>query len=295
MKAANAGGSRDPKAYVLGNRELWEQWTPLKAASAQYDLAGFRSGGSRMRALERAEVGAVHGRSLLHLQCHVGVDTLSWARLGARVTGVDFSSEGVATARSLAADIDPTAVFVEADVLDLPAHLDGTYDIVYTSHGVLGWLPDLNRWAEVVAHFTAPGGFVYVFESHPAAWMLDNHVQEPRLKLRYSYFGEEKPLAFEYRSPTAVPDQQISGAEHVWGHSLGDVISALAGAGLRIEFLHEWPFVGWRLLPFMEQGADGWWRLPEGLPAMPLSFSLRASRPPDKPAEERTGPQSDGE
>ncbi|GAA0463737.1 class I SAM-dependent methyltransferase [Streptomyces olivaceiscleroticus] len=280
MTAANAGGPRDPQAYVLGNRELWECWTPLKAASAQYDLDGFRSGGSRMRALERAEVGPVRGRSLLHLQCHVGVDTLSWARLGARVTGVDFSSEGVATARSLAADIDPTAVFVEADVLDLPAHLDGTYDIVYTSHGVLGWLPDLTRWAEVVAHFTAPGGFVYVFESHPAAWMLDNRDQEPRLRLRYSYFGEAEPLSFEYRSPIAVPDQQVPGVEYAWGHSLGDVVSALAAAGMRIEFLHEWPFVAWRLLPFMEEDADGWWRLPEGLPAMPLSFSLRASKPP---------------
>ncbi|GHE02823.1 class I SAM-dependent methyltransferase [Streptomyces alanosinicus] len=280
MKPATAaGGPRDPQAYLRNNRELWERWTPLKAASAQYDLEGFRSGGSRMRALERTEVGEVRGRSLLHLQCHVGVDTLSWARLGARVTGVDFSAEGVAAARSLAADIDPSAIFVEADVLTLPDHLDGVFDIVYTSHGVLGWLPDLCRWAEVVAHFTAPGGFVYVFEGHPAGWMLDNQVQAPELRPRYSYFGEPEPLAYEYRSPIAVPDQQVPGVEYVWGHSLGDVVSALAAAGMRMDFLHEWPFAAWRLLPFMTQDADGWWRLPDGLPDMPLSFSLRASKP----------------
>ncbi|MCT9011637.1 class I SAM-dependent methyltransferase [Streptomyces rhizosphaerihabitans] len=281
MSAADlSGGPRDPEAYLRNNRELWQQWTPLKAASAQYDLTGFRAGGSRIRALERAEVGEVRGRSLLHLQCHVGVDTLSWARLGARVTGVDFAAEGVTTARSLAADIDPSAVFVEADVLALPTHLDGHFDIVYTSHGVLGWLPDLRRWAEVVAHFIAPGGFVYVFESHPAAWMLDNHLDKPELRLRYSYFGEPEPLAFEYRSPTAVPGREMPGVEYAWGHSLGEIVSALASAGLTIEFLHEWPFVAWRMLPCMVEHDDNWWRLPDGLPSMPLSFSLRAFKPP---------------
>ncbi|MEU5896438.1 MULTISPECIES: class I SAM-dependent methyltransferase [unclassified Streptomyces] len=273
-------GARDAEAYLRNNRELWRLWTPLKAASTQYDLAGFRVGGSRMRALERAEVGEVRGRSLLHLQCHVGIDTLSWARLGARVTGVDFAAEGVATARSLAADIDPSAVFVEADVLALPDHLDGHFDIVYTSHGVLGWLPDLRRWAEVVAHFIAPGGFVYVFESHPAAWMLDNRLDTAELRLRYSYFGEPEPLSFEYRSPTAVPDREVPGVEYAWGHSLGEIVSALASAGLTIEFLHEWPFVAWRMLPCMVEHDDYWWRLPDGLPSVPLSFSLRASKPP---------------
>lgn len=273
------GGPRDPKAYLANNRELWEQWTPLKAASVQYDLEGFRAGGCRIPELERAEVGEVRGRSLLHLQCHIGVHTLSWARLGARVTGVDFSAQGVAIARALAADIDPSAVFVEADVLELPSVLDGTYDIVYTSHGVLGWLPDLRRWAQVVAHFTTPGGFAYVFESHPAAWMLDNQATGPPLRLRYSYFGEPEPLAFQYRSPLAVPDAQVPGVEYAWGHSLGDIVSALAQAGLRVEFLHEWPFVAWRMLPFMEQDADGWWRLPDGLPSMPLAFSLRVAKP----------------
>ncbi|MGY5128195.1 class I SAM-dependent methyltransferase [Streptomyces nigrescens] len=274
-------GSRDPQTYIRENHEMWQRWTPLKAASAQYDLAGFRAGGSRMRALECAEVGEVRGRSLLHLQCHVGLDTLSWARLGAQVTGVDFCAEGVATARSLAADVAPSAVFVEADALGLPSRLDGTFDIVYTSHGVLGWLPDLYRWAEVAAHFTAPGGFVYVFESHPAAWMLDNKVDRPELRLRYSYFGEAEPLAFEYRSPIAVPEAELPGWEYAWGHSLGEVVSALAAAGLRVEFLHEWPFVGWRMVPFMTQDQDGWWRLPEGLPSLPLSFSLRAGKPSD--------------
>lgn len=277
MTAASA--SRDPGRYIADNHRLWQQWTPLKAASDDYDLDGFRKGGNRMRPLERDEVGSVDGRSLLHLQCHVGLDTLSWARLGARVTGVDFSSRAVEIATGLAADVAPDARFVEADVLTLPDVLTGSYDIVYTSNGVLGWLPDLRTWARVVAHFLAPGGFLYLFEFHPSAWMLDTSVQDPELRLRYSYFGEPAPLSFEYRSPTSVPEARIPDVEYVWGHTMGDLITALADAGLRVDFLHERPFVGWRLLPFMERDPDGWWRLPGTLPAMPLSFSLRASKP----------------
>ncbi|MFJ9061787.1 class I SAM-dependent methyltransferase [Streptomyces sp. NBC_00111] len=277
MTAANA--SRDPGRYIADNHRLWQQWVPLKAASDDYDLDGFRRGGNRMRPLERDEVGPVDGRSLLHLQSHVGLDTLSWARLGARVTGVDFSSHAVEIATGLAADVAPDARFVEADVLTLPDVLTGSYDIVYTSNGVLGWLPDLRTWARVVAHFLVPGGFLYLFEFHPSAWMLDTDTEDPELRLRYSYFGEPAPLSFEYRSPTSVPEARIPDVEYVWGHTMGDLITALADAGLRVDFLHEWPFVGWRLLPFMERDRDGWWRLPGTLPAMPLSFSLRASKP----------------
>lgn len=277
MSAASA--PRDPERYLTDNHRLWQQWTPLKAASAHYDLDGFRAGGNRMRQLEQDEVGPVEGRTLLHLQSHVGLDTLSWARLGACVTGVDFSSSAVEIATSLAADVAPDARFVESDVLRLPEVLTGTWDIVYTSNGVLGWLPDLRGWARVVAHFLAPGGFLYLFEGHPAAWMLDNTLLEPELRLRYSYFGEPEPLSFEYHSPTSVPEARIPDVEYVWGHTLGDLVTALAEAGLRVEFLHEWPFVGWRMLPFMEEGRDGWWRLPDTLPALPLSFSLRAAKP----------------
>ncbi|MEU1677133.1 class I SAM-dependent methyltransferase [Streptomyces roseifaciens] len=273
----------DPEAYMAENRRQWEAWTPLKAASAFYGLDDFRRGGMRIRRLEVEEVGDVSGLSLLHLQSHVGLDTLSWARLGARVTGVDFSAEGTATARSLARDVAPSARFLCANVYDLPRHLDETFDLVYTSHGVLGWLPDLRRWAAVVARFTAPGGRFYLFESHPTAWLFDNRTDSRELAVRYPYFGSGEPLRWRYRSPLAVPEAEADGWEFSWGHALGDIVNALLEAGLVIEFLHEWPFVAWPMFPFLEERDDGWWHLPAGVPAVPLSFSLLARKPAPRP------------
>jgi SAM-dependent methyltransferase len=269
----------DADAYIEANRRQWNVWAPIKAGSAFYDLDGFRRGGVRIPKLEREEIGDVAGKSFLHLQSHVGIDTLSWARLGAKVTGVDFSSEGVAIARTLAAELKLAATFIEANVYDLPHVLDEAFDIVYTSRGVLGWLPDLKRWAEVVVHFVAPGGVFYLFEVHPVAWIFDNTVSQSVLRPRYPYFEQMEPLRFEYKSSCAVPDAQITSVEYVWGHGLGEIVNSLIDAGLCIEFLHEWPFVFWPMLPFMKHGDDGWWRLPTDLPSIPLSFSLRAVKP----------------
>lgn len=270
------GRSVDGTAYMEENRRQWEVWAPLKAGSAHYDLAGFRRGGVRLPDLEIDEVGDVTGKSLLHLQSHVGLDTLSWARLGAVPTGADFSSEATAIARNLAIETGLDATFVESNLYQLPDVLGGTFDMVYTSRGVLGWLPDLARWAEVVAHFLAPGGMFYIFETHPTACIFDTALTTPVLQPRYSYFEHEEPLHFEYHSPFAVPDASETSIEYDWGHSLGEIVTSLVDAGLRIQFLHEWPFSSWRLLPFMEVSDDGWWRLPAGMPSIPLSFSLRA-------------------
>ncbi|MFF7727009.1 class I SAM-dependent methyltransferase [Streptomyces sp. NPDC008001] len=274
-----AGRAEDPGTYMAENLRQWETWTPLKAASAHYALDGFRRGGVRLRQLEIDEVGDVAGRSLLHLQSHVGVHTLSWARLGARVTGADFSAEGTATARSLARDVAPDARFVCANVYDLPDRLDETFDLVYTSHGVLGWLPDLEKWAQVVARFTAPGGRFYLFEAHPTAWLFDQRTDSRELRVRYGYFSSGEPLRWRYRSPLSVPGTETDGWEFSWGHGMGTLVNALLGAGLTIEFLHEWPFVGWPMFPFLEEREDGWWHLPDGVPSVPLSLSLMARKP----------------
>jgi 2-polyprenyl-3-methyl-5-hydroxy-6-metoxy-1,4-benzoquinol methylase len=135
------------------NRRLWDAWTPINAASAFYDVASFRDGRRpiRLSDYERGEIGPVEGRTLLHLQCHFGLDTLSWARLGAIVTGADFSEAGIATARALAAELEIPARFVVSNLYDLPDALEGEFDIVYTSRGVLGWLPDIEGWARVAA------------------------------------------------------------------------------------------------------------------------------------------------
>jgi len=227
-------------------------------------------------------VGDVAGRSLLHLQCHFGIDTLSWARLGARVTGADFSPAAIDLARSLAVELGfADARFVESNLYDLPDALEGPFDVVYTSRGVLGWLPDIRAWARVVAHFLAPGGTFFISEIHPVAQVFENEGVTPgELRLTYPYWEHSRPLTFEvkgsYADPTADVGVQV---EHGWDHGLGEIVTALIDAGLRIESLVEHPFLEWKA-DFLVENADGTWRLPVGTPGeLPLMFSLRATRP----------------
>jgi SAM-dependent methyltransferase len=268
---------------LRANRDLWDAWTRINAASAFYDVASFRSGkrGIRIADYEREEIGPVEGRSLLHLQCHFGLDTLSWARLGAVVTGADFSEVAIATARDLAAELGIPATFVTANLYDLPDALDGQFDIVYTSNGVLGWLPDIAAWARVVAHFVRPGGLFYITEIHPVAQAFENEGVAPgELRLAYPYWSHAEPLTFEVHGSYADPSAATEGlVEHGWDHSLGEILCALIDAGLRIDFLHEFDFVNWPE-GFLAEGEDGRYRLPEGTKGeLPLFFSLRATKP----------------
>jgi SAM-dependent methyltransferase len=272
--------SADP---IRDNEALWAAWTRINAESEFYDLAGFRRGGVRLREDEIAAIGDVTGRSLLHLQCHFGIDTLSWARLGARVTGADFSEPAIALARRLATELGfPEARFVRSDLYELPEVLDGQFDVVYTSRGVLGWLPDIGRWARVVAHFVRPGGTFFINEIHPVAQALENDgVGRGELRLAYPYWEHREPLTFEvhgsYADPTADAGDVV---EHGWNHGLGEIVSALVDAGLRIESLVEHPYLDWAA-DFLVQrpGGPGWWLPPDAGGELPLMFSLRATRP----------------
>jgi SAM-dependent methyltransferase len=268
---------------LRANRNLWDAWTKINFGSAFYDVASFRNGERpiRLADYELDEVGSVEGKTLLHLQCHFGMDTLSWARLGATVTGADFSPAGVETARALAAELGIPATFVIANLYELPAELDGQFDVVYTSNGVLGWLPDIAGWARVVAHFVKPGGFFYVTEIHPVAQVFENEdVQPGELRLTYPYWSHREPLTFEVHGSYADPNAPTDGlVEHGWDHSLGEIVSALIDAGLHIDFLRELDFANWPI-DFLVEGADGRWRLPPGTAGqLPLFFSLKASKP----------------
>lgn len=263
--------------YVTSNRALWNEWTAIHEKSEFYDLESFKAGGVRLRDFEIEEVGDVSGKDLLHLQCHFGVDSLSWARLGANVTGADFSEAAVTLATSLAAELDLDARFVHSDVYELPNNLDGDFDMIYTSRGVLGWLPDIDRWAEVIGHFLRPGGTFYITEMHPVAWAFDDDEGVSELSLRYPYFTHPEPLAFPTQGSYADPDAHVeTPVEYGWNHGLGEIVTAIASQGLRIELLHEFPFAEWSL-PFLEARDDGTWRLPASQKGeLPLSYSLRA-------------------
>jgi len=265
--------------FRLANREMWDRLTPIHAASDFYDMEAFLRGDCTLQTVEVEEVGDVDGKSLLHLQCHFGQDTLSWARRGANVVGTDFSEPAITLARSLADELKLDARFICCDLYDLPRHLDGEYDIVFTSAGVLCWLPDLTRWAGVITHFLRPGGIFYIREFHPMAGVFDDDppVTEPRF--RYPYFPSKEPLAFDDAGSYADPEAPIRAVSYEWPHSLGEIITTLATAGLRIEYLHEFPFSGYQSHPFLTRGQDGLWRYEEGQASLPLSFSIRAVKP----------------
>ncbi len=268
--------------YIEENRALWDEWTAIHETSDFYDLDGFRRGGVRPRPYEVEELGSVDGQTLLHLQCHFGIDTLSWARLGARVTGADFSPKAIDLAGRLAVELGfPEARFLCSTIADLPEALGGQYDIVYTSNGVLGWLPDIRQWARVAAHFVRPGGRFYITEIHPVAQAFEEEGVEPgELVLRYPYWEHRDPLTFPVQGSYADPNAKVTATtEHGWDHGLGEIVTALIDAGLEIRSLREYPFVNWQL-GFLSQASDRTWRLPPVVEGeMPLFFSILAVKP----------------
>jgi SAM-dependent methyltransferase len=269
---------------IADNRKLWDAWTAIHTTGSFYDVQRFRDDPTDVRIdpWEREEVGDVAGKTLLHVQCHFGLDTLSWARLGAtRVTGVDFSEPAIAFARELAAEtgLADRSRFVVSDVYALPGPLSGeTFDVVYTGRGALGWLPDLEPWARAVAGFVAPGGIFYIHEGHPAMWALADEQPPERLALGYDYWGGATmtfPVEGSYADPTADVDVDV---EHGWNHSLGEIVTALARNGLRIELLDEKRELAWPV-DFLEDRGDGTYVWPAATGgSLPLMYSLRARK-----------------
>ncbi len=262
--------------YVDSNRALWNEMTPLHERSGFYDVAGFKAGRCTLKKLELEEVDDVSGKSLLHLQCHFGLDTLSWARKGAAATGMDFSEQAIDLARRLSRETGIGADFICANVFDLPDVLPGQFDIVFTSYGVLTWMPDLTKWAQVAAHFVKPGGFFYITEFHPITLVFNDNPESTKPEVILPYFQGKEALEFG-PSPDYASGNVLKHHSYEWQYPVGDVITALAGAGLHIDFLHEFPFTCYKALPYLKQGEDGLWRLP-GDP-LPLSFSIKATRP----------------
>jgi SAM-dependent methyltransferase len=266
-----------PGGYYDNNRRLWDRLTAINARSAMYDLEGFRRGASTLDPIEVAELGDVRGKSILHLQCHFGQDSMSLARMGAQVVGVDFSDEAIKLARSLAAELSIPTEFVCCNIYDLPKHLDRQFDIVFTSAGVLCWIDDLAKWARLIDQYLKLDGFFYIREFHPVAAVFDNE-KAAELQARWSYFHRDEPQAFEtdgsYSDHQAKFDRSCKSYE--WQHSLSDVVNALLSAGLKLEFLREFPYCSYDCYPFLEKSPDGRWRFPGGRELIPLMFSLKA-------------------
>ena len=259
---------------LKANLDAWNQMAGIHVNSRMYRLPEFKAGENVLMPIELSEVGDVLGKSLLHMQCHFGLDTMSWSRLGANVTGVDFSDKAIALARSISAELKIPARFLQSNIYDAPDILHEQFDIVFTSYGALCWLPDIRRWAEIAAGFVKPGGFFYIAEFHPLTQMSANSAGTTKLEFEISYFHaamREYPPGPDYSDHSKI----VSGT-HEWMYRIGDVVSALAATGLRIEYLHEFAECIYPHFPFMKQGGDGLWHI-EGDP-IPTIFSIKATK-----------------
>ncbi|HVN51704.1 MAG TPA: class I SAM-dependent methyltransferase [Acidimicrobiales bacterium] len=258
------------------NRTFWEARVPVHVASEFYDVAGFLAGRNDLRRFEVDEMGPVDGLDLVHLQCHFGLDTLSWARLGARVTGLDFSSGAIDAAREVATQAGIEAEFVCADVYDAVEALGGrTFDVVYTGLGALCWIPDLAGWAEVVDRLLVPGGVAYLAEFHPIHQMT----ADDDLTITHGYFWQAEGTRWDddYTYTDGAPlDRAYESWE--WTHPVSAVVTVLLDRGLRLELFHEHPFTLFPRWPFLEHRDGAWW-MPEAMPSLPLLYSIKVRKP----------------
>lgn len=255
------------------NRKLWNERVQHHIGSKMYDMEGFLNGKNSLSNGELELLGDVRGKRILHLQCHFGQDTLSLARMGAEVTGLDLSDTAIAEARSLAARMSLKTEFIMANVLDFQPALEGQFDIVFTSYGVLGWLPDLGGWAGNIARYLKPGGKLVLVEFHPVLWMFDNELQ----RVTYSYFNSQ---VIEETEPGTYADREaaINLTSHTWNHSIAETVTALLNAGLRIAHLGEGDGSPHNCFPNTVQGADGLYRIRRMEGLLPITFAVVALR-----------------
>lgn len=259
--------------YFSANKELWNKRTAVHKDSSFYDAAGFIDGKNVLTPIELKELGDVSGKKMLHLQCHFGMDSLNWARLGAEVTGVDLSDEAIQLAKQLNDKVGLSAKFICSNVYDLKEQLDEKFDIVFTSYGVIGWLPDLDKWAEIISHYLSPGGIFYMAEFHPVVWMFDDEFTH----VKYFYDNREVIITESegtYTDRTA----DIKGKEYGWNHSISEVLNALIGQGLEIELFNEHMYSPYPCFNNIVQGEDGNWRVKGIEGKIPMVYSVKARK-----------------
>ena len=224
--------------YFSTNRARWEEMVGHHMRSRFYDLEGFKQGKNSLMCVEREELGEVAGKTILHSQYHFGMDSLSLVRLGATVTGIDFSREGIQKARELAMELNLPARFIQTNVYDIPKMLSDSFDIVFTTYGVLCWLPTLLTWVKILADRLKPGGFLYLSDTHPFGALLDESITE-EFRIKYPYFNEHQ--VFRFDEPGTYTDIDFP-IEHTvtyeWIHSLADILNAIIQAGLEIGRAH---------------------------------------------------------
>jgi 2-polyprenyl-3-methyl-5-hydroxy-6-metoxy-1,4-benzoquinol methylase len=264
---------QDYQHYFNENKNLWNQRTVVHKDSSFYDVPSFLRGKSSLNEIELRELGDVKGKKILHLQCHFGMDSLSLARMGADVTGIDLSDKAIDEAKKLNDQLSLNAKFICCNVYDLKDHLNEQFDIVFTSYGVIGWLPDLNEWAEIISHFLKPDGFFYMVEFHPVVWMLDEDFKE----VKYYYHNQEI-IVTDSQGTYTDRNADIQSKEYCWNHSISEVLNSLLSQKLQLEFFNEYSYSPYACFKNVIQGSDGNWRVKDLEDKIPMVYSLKMTK-----------------
>lgn len=223
--------------YIDVNKKLWNQKTEFHYDSDFYDMDSFKKGKNSLNPIELGLLGQIKGKKVLHLQCHFGQDSISLSRLGALVTGVDFSEKAIQKARKLNEELGTNATFIQSDVYELPNVLDEKFDLIFTSYGVLGWLPDMSKWAELIHHFLKPDGELVLVEFHPIVWMFSNDFKE----IEFKYMDSE-PIIEELEGTYADTNAPIKEQSICWNHGLCTVLDSVIKSGLNISDFKEYMY-----------------------------------------------------
>ena len=264
---------KDNTNYFDVNKATWNKKVDVHAQSDMYNMEAFKAGKTSLMPYEIKALGHVSGKSLLHLQCHFGQDTLSWSRLGAKCVGVDLSDEGVKLAQQLNNDLKLDAEFVCCNVLDTSKHVSKTFDIVFTSYGTIGWLPDLKPWAKMIAERLNVGGTFYIVEFHPIIWMFDYIDGVSKMKYHYN---RKEVIYDEYEGTYANQSSKMVSKEYGWNHGLSEIVNALIEAGLDIEYLNEYDESPYDVFPDLVKLDNGMYKLKDQL--FPMLFEIKATK-----------------
>ncbi|MBL1213268.1 MAG: class I SAM-dependent methyltransferase [Ignavibacteriae bacterium] len=263
---------KDFNKFFEANKKIWNQKTPFHVKSEFYNVEKFKEGAASLMPTELEELSDVKGKSILHLQCHFGQDSISLSRMGANVTGVDFSDEAINYAKNLADELDTNTKFLCTNIYDLPDILDEQFDIVFTSYGTIGWLPDIKKWAEIAAKFLRPGGMFYIVDFHPYIMMLDNEFEF----IHYSYFYNANPIVDEYEGSYADQNAPIKNISYGWNHPISEVINSLLSQNLIIKQFNEYPYSHYNCFPNMKAVGDKKYVFKNFEDKIPYMYSIKA-------------------
>ncbi|MFT3907815.1 MAG: class I SAM-dependent methyltransferase [Ferruginibacter sp.] len=259
--------------YIEKNKAAWNSRTDHHFTSSFYDVEGFLRGKNSLNDIELKLLQDVTGKNILHLQCHFGQDTISLARMGAHVTGIDLSDNAINKAKELAKNANVNAIFICCDIYDLPKHLDKQFDIVFTSYGTIGWFPDLSKWAGVVAKFLKPGGKFIFAEFHPVVWMFDNDFE----KVAYTY-AKSEPIIETEQGTYADKSAPITTEMITWNHSMSEVITSLLQHGLEINSFEEFDYSPYNCFNKTIEFEPGKFRIEHFGNKIPMVYSLSATK-----------------